>query len=69
MALLLSMNIKYFNMYHVIICDVHSCFPTWWSDNYINIKTNWSNNSKLNINVNIEKAIKIIKTYLKIIIN
>ena len=48
-----------------MICDNHSCFPTWSSDNYINIKTNRSNNSKLNINVNIEKVINIIKTYFK----
>ena len=53
------------NMYHVMICDDHSFFPTWWSDKYINIKRNRSDNSKLNINVNIEKVINIIKTYLK----
>lgn len=53
------------NMYHVMICDDHSFFPTWCSDNYKCIKKNRSNNSKLNINVNIEKVINIIKTYLK----
>lgn len=53
------------NMYHAMICDDHSVFPTWWSDNYINKKRNRSDNSKLNINVNIEKVINIINKYLK----
>ena len=53
------------NMYHVMICDDHSVFPTWWSDNYVNKKINRSNNSRLNINVNVEKVLNIIDKYLK----
>ena len=53
------------NLYHVMICDDHSVFPTWYSDKYINKKKNRSDNSKLNINVNVEKIINIINKYLK----
>lgn len=53
------------NMYHVMICDDHSVFPIWYSDKYINKKRNRSDNSKLDINVNVEKVINIINKYLK----
>ena len=40
-------------MYHVMICDDHSFFPTWWSDNYINIKvTNEKRINALSFTVN-----------------
>lgn len=49
------------NMYHVMICNDHSSFPSFWTDEY----KNRNHNSKLNINVNIEKVINIINKYLK----
>ena len=48
-----------------MVCDNHSVFPTWWSDKYCNKERNRSDNSKLNITVNIQKVINIINTYLK----
>ena len=56
------------NMYHVMICDNHSVFPTWWSKEYVDKKRKRSNNSKLNIKITknkINKIINIIKVYLK----
>ena len=53
------------NKYHYMICDDHTVFPTWWSDKYINPARGRSNNSRLNITVNIEKVINIIDNYLK----
>lgn len=53
------------NKYHYMICDDHTVFPTWWSDKYINPARGRSNNSRLNIIVNVEKVINIIDNYLK----
>ena len=48
-----------------MICDDHSVFPKWYSDKYMNSARGNSNNSKLNIIVNVEKVINIIDNYLK----
>lgn len=53
------------NKYHYMICDDHSVFPKWYSDKYMNSARGNSNNSKLNIIVNVEKVINIIDNYLK----
>tara|TARA_Y100000389_G_scaffold194074_1_gene223620 strand:- start:198 stop:1088 length:891 start_codon:yes stop_codon:yes gene_type:complete len=53
------------NKYHYMICDDHTVFPTFWSDKYINPARGRSNNSKLNITVNVEKVINIIDNFLK----
>jgi hypothetical protein len=53
------------NKHHYMICDDHSVFPTAYSDKYINPAKGRSNNSRLNINVNIEKIINVIDNYLK----
>jgi capsular polysaccharide biosynthesis protein len=47
------------NKYHVMVCDNHSVFPKWKSPEYE--KNN--NQLKLNINVNCNKLINIIKLY------
>ena len=53
------------NKYHYMICDDHTVFPTWWSDKYINPSRGRSNNSRLNITVNVEKVINVIDNYLR----
>lgn len=53
------------NKYHYMICDDHSVFPRAYSDKYINPARGRSNNSRLNIIVNVEKVINIIDNYLK----
>ena len=53
------------NKYHCMICDDHKPFPQWWTDKYINKKRGSSDNSRLNIVVNIDKIINVIDIYLK----
>lgn len=53
------------NKHHYMICDDHSVFPKWCSDKYINPVRGRSNNSRLNVTVNIDKVINIIDNYLK----
>lgn len=53
------------NKYHYMICDDHSAFPAMWGDKYIVPARGRSNNSRLNITVNVEKVINIIDNYLK----
>lgn len=53
------------NKYHAIICDDHSSFPQWWSNEYTDKNTGVSLNKKLNMRVNIEKVLNIIDLFLK----
>lgn len=47
------------NKYHVMICDNHSVFPSWKSEQYKNI----NRQLKLNITCNINKIIYVINMY------
>lgn len=53
------------NKYHAMICDNHSFFPLKSSEKYIDKNQGESLNSKLNINVNINKVLNVIEIFLK----
>lgn len=52
------------NMYHAMIVGNHKRFPEWCSNKYIVPGRGRSNNSKLDIEVNIDKVISVINKYL-----
>ena len=53
------------NKYHYMICDDHSVFPKAYSDKYVNPLRGRSDNSRLNVTVNVDKVINVIDNYLR----